>query len=297
MSTSTIMPPTMTHDFVSATTGRAYRLMITPPAGSPPSDGWPMFWVLDGSGYHGMAVDLIRNIGNIGGEIEPALVVAVTYPTDDFAVCLSRRQIDLTPTAVTSDEMVIAVGQDSPSGDLDGFLDMIVGEALPFVSEAFSIDAARMALVGHSLGGLAAIHTLFTRPALFQTLIALCPSIWWDNRVVLSHEAAFVAGLAAAKSAPRLFLAVGGLEQTMPKVILPEGVNVGGWDKMADTLVKARMIDNCAELAARLSSLVATTGFEIQYHCPEGETHLTTPPVVYPKALAMAFPRTLPTPS
>lgn len=282
-------------DFVAKATGRDYRIMITPPPGAPPEGGWPVLWVLDGSGYHGMATDLVRNIGSIGGEIAPALVVAVTYPTDDMGVCLTRRTLDYTPTRDASGEMEIVAGQLADSGDLGRFLGMLADEALPAVAERFPIDRAAMALVGHSFGGLAALHALFTRPEMFQTYIALCPSIWWDNCAVLANEAAFAARVRSGEIAPRVFIAMGGLEQTPVEAIQPELITAE-LAKIHEVGRKARMVDNAAELYERLNAIPGGPGYAVRYVCVPGETHMTTPPIVYPAALAMAFPAAVPMP-
>ena len=76
-------------------------------------------------------------------------------------------------------------------------------------------------MFGHSLGGLFALHVLFTHPESFKTYLVLSPSIWFNNRVVLGHEAAFAASVKSGKISPRVFVAVGGEEETLPPVIPP----------------------------------------------------------------------------
>jgi predicted alpha/beta superfamily hydrolase len=287
--TMLITKPTQVVEIVSKVNGRDYRLMMTAPETPPPPGGYPVLWALDGSGYHGMAVDMLRVIGVIGGECEPALVVAVTYPTDDINVCLTRRGLDLTPTSAVTGDMDIEHRENYVSGGLDGFLDMLAQEALPAVEQRYSVDATRMALFGHSLGGLAALYTLFTRPTMFQTFVAFSPSIWWDERVVLSREAAFSGRVAAGEVVPRVMIAMGSTEQTPPDVILPPSVKVTV-EELRASVVKARMVDNAAELAARLHALPGARGYTVKYLCPEGETHVTLPSVVYARALILAFP-------
>ena len=46
------------------------------------------------------------------------------------------------------------------------------------------------------MGGLLAIHALLTAPKTFQGIIAIDPSLWWDNQVMVNRAKAF---LAAAK--------------------------------------------------------------------------------------------------
>jgi tetratricopeptide (TPR) repeat protein len=43
-------------------------------------------------------------------------------------------------------------------------------------------------LVGHSIGGLIALHALLIAPEMFQGYIAIDPSLWWDNEVTV-HRA------------------------------------------------------------------------------------------------------------
>jgi predicted alpha/beta superfamily hydrolase len=45
--------------------------------------------------------------------------------------------------------------------------------------------------VGWSFGGMFGIYSLFTRPALFQHVIAVSPSLWWRDRYLMEHERAF----------------------------------------------------------------------------------------------------------
>ena len=46
-------------------------------------------------------------------------------------------------------------------------------------------------LVGHSFGGMFSLYALFTRPTMFQHVVAISPSLWWRDRFLLEHERAF----------------------------------------------------------------------------------------------------------
>jgi hypothetical protein len=41
--------------------------------------------------------------------------------------------------------------------------------------------------VGHSLGGITTINALYTMPETFNAYVAIDPSLWWDNRVLLKQ--------------------------------------------------------------------------------------------------------------
>jgi uncharacterized protein len=61
------------------------------------------------------------------------------------------------------------------------------------------------AVVGESLAGLFVMDTLRREPDLFETYIAIDPSLWWNNSELLNASAALFGG--AARSGKRLFLA------------------------------------------------------------------------------------------
>jgi uncharacterized protein len=54
-------------------------------------------------------------------------------------------------------------------------------EIIPFIQNRYAVDSNERILVGRSLGGLAAVHALLTRPDLFRRYVILSPSIWWDD--------------------------------------------------------------------------------------------------------------------
>ncbi len=58
------------------------------------------------------------------------------------------------------------------------------------VEGRYRVDTRDQTLVGMSLGGLFALHTLFNAPASFQRYVVVSPSIWWNNRVILEQETA-----------------------------------------------------------------------------------------------------------
>ena len=75
-----------------------------------------------------------------------------------------------------------------------------------FRSALVPVDATNQALYGHSLGGLAVVHALFTEPKAFRSFIASSPSLWWDGNAVLEDEAGFGAEVRAGKIAPRILI-------------------------------------------------------------------------------------------
>ncbi len=283
MNASARVSQSLVHDIVAVSSGLGYRLKIwTPPDPAPPG-GWPVLWVLDGLGFHGLATDAVRSRGTLGGEIAPALVVSISHPSDDLTVCLTRRVDDFTAAPPPID----ASTGDSHVG-LDAFLDMIEQQALPFVAAHFVIDRQRMALFGHSLGGAAVLHALFTRPSMFQSWLAFSPSIHWCGRAVLAHEPGFAEAVRSGRVAPRVFMAVGGLEQSPPRH-LPPGMTGAEVAALAGHIAALRMVDEAAALAARLQAVPGAAGYVVQWLCPPEETHLSVPFALFGRALDLAF--------
>jgi predicted alpha/beta superfamily hydrolase len=86
---------------------------------------------------------------------------------------------------------------------------MIIEELKPIIDAKYRTlpDAANTALGGSSLGGLATLHLGLTHPNVFGQLAVLSPSVWWDNRAILTDVDRF-----AAPPRPRIWLDMGGRE-------------------------------------------------------------------------------------
>jgi predicted alpha/beta superfamily hydrolase len=128
------------------------------------------------------------------------------------------------------------------------------------IEAQYRVDRRRQALFGHSYGGLFVLHTLFARPAAFQTYVAASPSIWWGGRFVLTQ---LPAALDGAAGAPRVLLTVGALEQAAPGAdASPRGL----------MLAEKRMVDAARELAATLQARPGGAG-RVAFAAFDGEDH------------------------
>ena len=141
------------------------------------------------------------------------------------------------------------------------------------VEKAVAIDKSRQALFGHSLGGLFVLDVLFTHSDAFDTYIAGSPSIWWGKREILNLVPAFEAAQKKSGARRRLLIEVGELEQK----VTPEDLEVAKVlqitpEELARLQVDARMVDNAAELAARLKPLSAS-GLDVDYVMFSQESH------------------------
>ncbi|MBC7931620.1 MAG: hypothetical protein H7Z38_13755 [Rubrivivax sp.] len=154
-------------------------LVRTPAAYARGTERFPVLYMTDGDGHiqhtSGTVSFLARN-----ARMPDMIVVGITN-TD--------RTRDLSPTHV-------AQAPDNPnarfptSGGADKFIKFIETELIPLVESKYRTQPYR-ALAGHSLGGLFAIHTMLTRPELFNSYIAVSPALQWDNFVLIDRAKAF----------------------------------------------------------------------------------------------------------
>ncbi|WP_399697531.1 alpha/beta hydrolase [Xenophilus sp.] len=175
--------------------GRDYRVFVAEPLAAAPAGGRPVLLFTDGNAYFGAAASLVRLPSMPGAAGAVPLVVGIGYP-GDAPLHLERRTFDLVPvpTALGAEE---GVRLGARPGGADAFLAFLLEELVPALAAHHAVDARRVSLAGHSLGGLFALHALLERPAAFHSIAAISPSIW-------VNEPALLAGAEALAAAPRL---------------------------------------------------------------------------------------------
>lgn len=261
-------------DFTSAVNGKTYRITVAKPYAFPPKGGYPVVYVLDGGAYFSSFASAARLRSALGAELGPAVIVGIGYPSESMLVASSRRMRDLTHSTPDAAQRA----RDAASGPVeyagaDAFWKVIETEIRPRVATMAQVSTGHDVLFGHSLGGLFVLRTLFRHPDAFRTYLALSPSIWWTDRSVLQDEAAFAAQVKAGKAAPRVYIGVGGEEQT-PPTKLPPGYTA---EQAQALTANARMVDNASELAARLKALKGAPGYSVESKVFPGQSHMSVP--------------------
>jgi pimeloyl-ACP methyl ester carboxylesterase len=69
-------------------------------------------------------------------------------------------------------------------------------------------------LAGHSFGGIFALHVAATRPGAFAGIVAMSPSLWWNDS---TSAATYADGIAKTGSSQRLFATSGGYEEAIDR--------------------------------------------------------------------------------
>jgi tetratricopeptide (TPR) repeat protein len=96
------------------------------------------------------------------------------------------RTRDLTPTKATGAN----AAQFPTAGGADNFLKFIETEVIPEIEKRYRVQPYRV-LAGHSFGGLFAVHALITRPELFNSYVAVSPSLQWSDDATLKRAEEF----------------------------------------------------------------------------------------------------------
>src|ERR1044071_9827380 len=156
-------------------------LVRTPPGyAARTGERFPVLYMTDGDAHiqhtSGTVGFLARN-----ARMPEMIVVGITN-TD--------RTRDLTPTRVERVPGNPNAQGFPTSGGADKFLKFIETELIPFVESKCRTMTYR-ALAGHSLGALFAVHAMLTKPELFNSYIAVSPSLQWDNFVMLGRVGEF----------------------------------------------------------------------------------------------------------
>ena len=158
----------------------------------------PVLYMPDG----GLGEDFLHVAGLVqvsvgNGTMRPFLLVGIEN---------TERRRDMTGPTENPEDRKIAVHV----GGSAEFRKFMRTELMPRVRQAYR-TTGETAIVGESLAGLFVVETLLLEPDLFDTYIAIDPSLWWNDQHLLRSAAE---RLGAPAAQPRtLFLASSGEPQ------------------------------------------------------------------------------------
>jgi predicted alpha/beta superfamily hydrolase len=185
-----------TWTIASTALGETRRINVYVPAGIPAGTPLPVLYMPDG----GVLEDFLHvagllQVGAGNGTVRPFLLVGIEN---------TQRRRDLTgPTEVAKDSSI------APAvGGSQAYRNFIRTELMPEVEKRYRVTPER-AIVGESLAGLFVVETLALEPDLFDTYVAIDPSLWWNGgqlaRRLLAHPPAVKGGVTGGKT---LYVAV-----------------------------------------------------------------------------------------
>ena len=152
-------------------------LVRTPPGYETNKLAYPVLYMTDGDAHIAHTSSTIEFLSR-NGRMSEMIVVGITN-TD--------RTRDLTPTKGIGPN----AAQFPTAGGSDNFLKFIETEVMPEIEKRYRVQPYRV-LAGHSLGGLFAVHAMITRPELFNSYVAVSPSLQWNDGATLKLAEEFL---------------------------------------------------------------------------------------------------------
>lgn len=135
---------------------------------------FPVIYLLDGPAHLNHTTG-IKDVLARSNRMPQAIIVGIAN-TD--------RTRDLTPSPGNNRRLRTA-------GGADNFLEFINRELVPHIEKKYRTEPYRV-LIGHSFGGLFAIHTMATQPDSFDAYIAISPSLEWADGATVKHMSKFL---------------------------------------------------------------------------------------------------------
>jgi len=165
--------------FLTGPGGTRYAIYVEAPRRLRPAQRVPAIAWMDGDMLFAPAVETYRHM-EAAAEIAPIYLIGVGYGAG-FGKPGNERLRDYTPTALKTEQ---------GSGGAEAFHTFLTATLWPELTRRYPLDPAVRGLAGHSLGSLLVLHALFQRRPFFNRFMASAPSIWWDDRAILSHAIA-----------------------------------------------------------------------------------------------------------
>lgn len=151
------------------------RINVYLPAGyaESPTVRLPVLYMPDG----GMAEDFLH----VAGLVQVSVGNATMRPFILVGIENTERRRDMTGPTTNPEDKKIA----PRVGGSEAFRKLIRTELFPAIESRYRTTSER-AIVGESLAGLFVVETLLREPDMFDTYMAFDPSLWWNNRHLLT---------------------------------------------------------------------------------------------------------------
>ncbi|KPI82685.1 alpha/beta hydrolase [Leptomonas seymouri] len=194
-----------------------YLIQTFVPCQTPPKDGFPVLYCLDGNTIFHSACNVAAVIANprkLHPDMRPVLIVAIGYP-DHSTFHERQRARDFTPPPTEAQQAAFPF----ELGQAEDFFDFIDCDLKPQVRHRFPVDEQQHSLFGHSFGGLFVMHTYLQHPRSFCKFVAASPSVWYNDFDLVAAQRAWAKTVTdeelKTKVAP-LIVTFGSLENSGP---------------------------------------------------------------------------------
>lgn len=140
---------------------------------------YPVVYLLDGDAHFSSVVGMIEQLSEINGNTICPEMIVVGIPN-------TNRTRDLTPTHSEIDLPFVNKDLSEQSGGGEKFTEFLEKELIPYIDSKYP-TAPYKTLIGHSFGGLTVMNVLTNHTNLFNSYVAIDPSMWWDKQKFLKE--------------------------------------------------------------------------------------------------------------
>jgi uncharacterized protein len=177
--------------------GEERAMYVSTPNGYDGStDSYPVLYVIDGATD---VIGLVKYLSDYG--ICPGMIIVsieeVNPSRDMFPSnpVYSRGTQPTKPWYNKKEDSVLRVSRpDEKVGEADKYLSFIEKELFPYIEKNYRTVPYRICC-GHSKGGLCVTHAFLSHTNMFNAFIALNPSLYWDDGLVMKTAEEKLSGL------------------------------------------------------------------------------------------------------
>lgn len=128
---------------------------------------YPVIYLLDGNYYYPIVSQAVKILAE-AGSIPPCIVVGVGSKNRERDFTTAQRK-DFNPPMVMPD-----------AGGIDNFLSFLQKELSVSIERKYR-TADYQIIIGHSLGGIVAMYSLYKTPFFYKAHILVDASLWWND--------------------------------------------------------------------------------------------------------------------
>ena len=165
---------------------RNYWIHLPDNYGRDTTQHYQVIYLLDGDAFFHSVVGISRTFTTVKGRHLPPSIIVGVLNVD--------RTRDLTPTASAAGrDGKIAPGAIPQGGGSELFSRFLTEELRSVIDNTYRTNGKNM-LIGHSYSGLFTLNTFLRHTDLFDTYLAVDPSLWWDRGKLSEEAASLIAG-------------------------------------------------------------------------------------------------------
>lgn len=145
-----------------------YKVIVVLPESYKTSNkNYPIVYILDGEYYSTYTAEASSLLAQ--SQLTPECII--------IGICTNNRNRDFSPSL---DQESGQTQDIHTAGGGDQFLEYIEKELISTIVKRYRTQDYKV-IIGHSTGGLLAYYSLYKKPGLFQGIIAIDASTWWNK--------------------------------------------------------------------------------------------------------------------